>query len=317
MSTKPTQTKGRAVAGSNESQLDDPFADAPEILRSGQSLSIKTDKIIDVMRRGVAELIKEAGLPADLARASENVRMKTFSYSTVVVPRRPEETLTDEEIIDNLRSKAIEIASEVISSYRRFNFSDFYGITENDLTNVLAERLASGLSGQGFPTDQVTSLAREIARDFLGKGPSPDPDALTGAIDLAVCALRVAARTNLDFARASGLVLQDGQEKLWINRETDRFSSAEDFLTEVYGDRLGADGNLTMADLGRLDPPLLNALNLEFRGHVRRQELHRLLPTLKERNDAKLLRAYGFIPEGVERKNKLTVLARGEGPRPE
>lgn len=99
------------------------------------------------------------------------------------------------------------------------------------------------------------------------------------------------------------------EQPLFADRDVEISPSAEAFLKQAYGDRLGINGDLTQADVGRLDPQLLTALNAEFTGE-RRAELRKLLPTTKERNDALLLQRYGYIPEGDDRKKKVTVLAR-------
>jgi hypothetical protein len=120
-------------------------------------------------------------------------------------------------------------------------------------------------------------------------------------------------------ARAAALAFRKvapaPNHSFFSDRDVSKFPTAESFLKEMYAGSLGIEGDLTMAELGRIDPPLLNALNIEFRGAARRKKLHALLPTLKERNDLKLKWALGYIPKGKERQAALTVMARGERPR--
>jgi hypothetical protein len=89
------------------------------------------------------------------------------------------------------------------------------------------------------------------------------------------------------------------------------YSTAEQFLLTVYDGRLGADGDLDQSTLRKLDGPLMDALNLEFRGEDRRKELREILPTKSDRLDQRLMRELGYVPQGEERKRALTSLSRG------
>lgn len=94
----------------------------------------------------------------------------------------------------------------------------------------------------------------------------------------------------------------------FLDRDKSVFPTAEAFLRHFYAERIGIEGDLTPATLGKLDAPLLTALNADFRHRL--ADLHEMLPTLKQRNDQKLKRQYGYVPEGKDRKHKLTHLAR-------
>ena len=103
-----------------------------------------------------------------------------------------------------------------------------------------------------------------------------------------------------------------GLSKLWINRG-EAFGTAENFLKFYYGDRLGMQGDLDQPTLRKLDPQLMDALNLEFRGE-RRAELRALVPTKSERIDQRLKAELGYIPTGAARRSAVTVLGRGHRP---
>lgn len=90
-----------------------------------------------------------------------------------------------------------------------------------------------------------------------------------------------------------------------------RFASAEEFMMTAYGEALGVHGYLDQATLRKIDPQLMDALNLEFRGADRRAELRRLLPTKSERLDQQLEAIMGYVPTGEERRSALTSLTRG------
>lgn len=177
----------------------------------------------------------------------------------------------------------------------------------DELANYVEDRLRTLGAGEL----EATTLADKIIAYFENPDRYPSPPADRKQVDLLIDLL---LSTN---AATFNLVASPGSNppKLWANRDPKEFPTAEAFLTKVYEGRLGIDGDLTLAALGRLDPPLLNALNIEFRGEERRAELHELLPTLKKRNDAKLKRELGYVPEGKERQSALAVMARGERPR--
>jgi hypothetical protein len=100
----------------------------------------------------------------------------------------------------------------------------------------------------------------------------------------------------------------------WVDRDRSQCPTAESFLRRHYGPRLGIGGDLTLSEVGRHDMPLLTALNREFKG--RRDELHQLLPTVRERADQRLLAKYGYVPQGRDRMSKLAMLSREKKPSP-
>lgn len=178
-------------------------------------------------------------------------------------------------------------------------FSDFekilvqeYGLSNSDSQAIWLEAVASArmVCGESWPEHistfcalVVSSINQSINSDIYSK---KENDILA----------------KRDFSRSSNITVSFNE------RDRNTFPTAEIFLKYFYSDRLGASGDLTPALLGKLDPPLLTALNAEFRGRL--SELHKLLPTLKERNDQKLLEKHGYIPEGSDRKKKLTAMAR-------
>lgn len=91
----------------------------------------------------------------------------------------------------------------------------------------------------------------------------------------------------------------------------DEFPDPLDFLKAVYAGRLGPEGDLDQSKLRKLDGPLMDALNLAFRGEARRAELRAFLPTKSDRLDQQLQNELGYIPQGEERKRALTSLSRG------
>jgi hypothetical protein len=185
----------------------------------------------------------------------------------------------------------------------------------SEITNQLIARLHANGIGEAD--------AARIARTFVDALPPTvskafnlaDPAQSAAVVEVALAGIRISREATLDFQQVTSADSLPPPLRKWQDRDPAKFPTAEDFLKEAYKGRLGIDGDLTLADLGRLDPPLLNALNLEFRGKDRRVELHKLLPTLKERNDAKLERELGYVPQGKERQSALAVMARGERPR--
>ncbi len=184
------------------------------------------------------------------------------------------------------------------------------------LSSIVTKELERWLRDEGLSRADSSNIARAALDNFRGRAGDREVYEYF-AVELAVATLAAVRKVRPDFftaARDRSAARSDAPQ--WVDRVPQEFPTAESFLKHHYGARLGIDGDLTLSDLGRLDPPLLNALNREFSGTKRRGELHDLLPTLKKRNDAKLLRAYGHVPQGLERKHKLSVLARGEGPKP-
>jgi hypothetical protein len=93
------------------------------------------------------------------------------------------------------------------------------------------------------------------------------------------------------------------------------YPSAEEFLREAYKGRLGIEnGDLNQSTLKKLDFELIEQLAREFRGK-RAPELRKLIPTVREFNNALLIDALGYVPKDLkERDNALTTLRRGERP---
>ncbi|MBY8824289.1 hypothetical protein [Sphingomonas colocasiae] len=86
-----------------------------------------------------------------------------------------------------------------------------------------------------------------------------------------------------------------------------------EFLEEAYAGRLGIDGDLTLTALARADEELADALKQLAGSDIAR--LQALLPSPKIRNDAKLMRALGYVPnDPAERQKALTTISRGGRP---
>jgi hypothetical protein len=123
-------------------------------------------------------------------------------------------------------------------------------------------------------------------------------------------ASRLSRRTHLRRAMYASMSLDP---PAFVDRDAEKFPTAEGFLKHYYHGRLGISGDLTQSILSENDPALLTALQEEF-GKERAHELRQLvpLPTLRETNDRRLFEALGYVPEGKERNSKLTILNRGQ-----
>lgn len=175
-----------------------------------------------------------------------------------------------------------------------------YRKLKSDIVALLEQKLRDG----GLSEPNAALLAHATMHHFQKVDDLSDPQQAAIAVDLAVALLRGVDTLTAEFNAAA-----EPARPKWIDRDPDKFPTAESFLRHYFGPRLGIEGDLTQAALGKIDGRLLAALDAEFRGE-RRSELRALLPTTKERNDALLLRMYGYIPEGEDRKKKVTVLAR-------
>lgn len=177
-------------------------------------------------------------------------------------------------------------------------------VSKRGLNNSLARQLRERLHSRGVSHEDANRIAR-AAGDFSGASGLGEAERAI-AVDLAVAAV-LADRQ-----------LRQGQSgrapALWIDRDKSEFPTAESFLRTHYGPRLGMDGDLTLADVGRYDTPLLTALNREFKG--RREALHLLLPTATQRADQRLLKKHGYIPKGKDRVSKLSMLSHEQRARP-
>lgn len=189
-----------------------------------------------------------------------------------------------------------------ISKSGRFDVHDFKDAAADELAKLgVPAVLAGALEGvlAEFEADLTSPPISSKLRSKL-----PKLLAMAAAVPFRAAALPKDAKQNL----------KDDAPRLWRDREPSDSRTPEQFLKDEYAGRLGIDGDLTQADLGRLDTALLTALNREFKG--RRAELHALLPTLQARNDAKLLREHGYVPRGDDRKSKLTTSSRRDRPSP-
>lgn len=205
------------------------------------------------------------------------------------------------EIERLVRKYASKFAGNVIQSHaldKVFSDDNFErvltkaGFSKNELhavkqplLNFLSKLVDDGLISADTPPDQIQRLITDAAK----------------------FARQVSPKAIFDRAASHAPSVEVGRK--WVDRDEAEFPTAELFLKEVYAGRLGIEGDLTQAALGKIDSRLMAALDAEFTGE-RRAELRRLLPTTKERNDALLLQKYGYVPEGDDRKKKVTVLAR-------
>lgn len=219
--------------------------------------------------------------------------------------------ISADALVSALREFVETATEKAVESDKFWKEAPKGAIIPANLSSKLQWSITDKLKKQGVPDAEAKALAREIARDFTRSHSDDDIGTLDAAVDLAVSAISVTRRLSSAFASAAK---QGEAMPRWVDRDAREFPTAERFLRHHYGPRLGANGDLTSASLGRLDPALLHVLNLEFRGE-RRAELHALLPTVQQRNDAKLLATLGYVPEGDERKNALTSISKGSVPR--
>jgi len=180
-----------------------------------------------------------------------------------------------------------------------------YGKLDFDFGALLEQRLRDG----GLSEPNAALLARVTLQHFQGAADLDDPQQANLAVDLAFALLRGVDTLSAAFNAAAEPPLAK-----WVDRDPKQFPTAESFLRYHFGPRLGMEGDLTLAEIGRYDTPLLTALNREFKG--RRHELHVLLPTVTDRANQRLLERYGYVPQGSDRKSKLAMMSLQRKPNP-
>lgn len=194
-----------------------------------------------------------------------------------------------------------------------FALRDSFALSYEKLRTTFAHQLKERLTTQGMSTAEADRLAIAVVSDFEATSPFAsalrDQQQTETLLDTIASTVRVVRSATQGFQPVSYPVLRPLPPIRWVERNPEEFPTAESFLRHHFGPRLGIDGDLTQASLAKIDSRLMAALDAEFRGE-RRAELRKLLPTTKERNDALLLRTYGYVPEGEDRKKKVTVLAR-------
>lgn len=207
---------------------------------------------------------------------------------------------TDPSLIGKISILGLNISYRVENNnidILKIDLEELGGPNIHQLPVNVARQLEERLISRGVSVEDASRIAHAAA-EFANVA-ELDEGARSIAFDLAVAAI-IADRSSKNCEQAEA-------QPLWVNRDRDEFPTAEGFLRHHYEGRLGIDGDLTQADLSRLDQALFAALRREFKGRL--EELHELLPTLKTRNDAKLMREYGYVPEGEERKSKLTAMS--------
>lgn len=196
----------------------------------------------------------------------------------------------------------------------RLEFSDTTDLNSINLHISFTSLLEQELRSNGWSEADAANVAHS-ATASLDLTPLTSPEQIKAAVRLAAETAQ-AARNSASgaFERATKLPLPTETPAKWVDRDPKQFPTAESFLRHHFGPRLGMEGDLTLAEIGRYDTPLLTALNREFKG--RRHELHVLLPTVTDRANQRLLKKYGYVPQGGDRKSKLAMMSLQRKPNP-
>lgn len=118
-----------------------------------------------------------------------------------------------------------------------------------------------------------------------------------------------ASEIVMSFQRSAG---GDIRPRKWEDHKSE-YPSAEAFLKEQFGDRLGIDGDMTFDRLRRIDPELADQLTADFVSNP--EQLREWLPSKWDRNSARLERELGYVPtDPKERQYAITTMNRGGKP---
>lgn len=214
---------------------------------------------------------------------------------------------SDDELRIQIKLYFRKTINESVYGNRYFEYfkdsDNLYRVLEKTSFGLLAIQL----SRLGYDQGDTDRIVGSIMKEFKASAEREDLSDLKAATLLAMATLTVMSREgnrNNDTNHVPS----------WSDRDKDKFKTAEGFLRLYYQNRIGERGDLDQSTLRKIDGPLMDALNQEFSGAVRRAELRKLLPTKSERLDAKLEAALGYIPQGAERKSAVTVLGRGHRP---
>jgi hypothetical protein len=277
-------------------------------------------ELIWALREHFANFVTFAGLPplavlfvgdwidkfshAGFAEINKNISADNDTEIDTLVWALYEKAKRDYENFKHWSFKKGDLANKAVANLVGRGIR--YDVLEIDIEDLLAKKLLNS----GIPEDEAQAFAHSVTAKF--KKSSQNPDALNtvaeaeAAADLVMAALLASAGSGC--LKAPRFSRPFETPSLWVDRNKGMFPTAESFLRHHYGPRLGIDGDLTYAALGRIDVGLQTALVREFKG--RRDELHALLPTTKSRTDARLFREFGYVPEGADRAAKLAALSR-------
>lgn len=197
----------------------------------------------------------------------------------------------------------------------RVEINDQDDVKYSGLVSYFITSLQARLESLGADHGNAERTAKDIFRSIrVSAGPNIDlkdkaqVDLYVDLIAATTLALGGTAKGNFNLVSSPEPGGVAGPK--WDPKMKAEFGTAEAFLQHHYGPRLGIDGDLDQATLRKIDGPLMDALNVEFRGE-RRAELRDLLPTKTQRLDQKLRAALGHVPKGEERRRALTSLSRG------
>lgn len=185
---------------------------------------------------------------------------------------------------------------------KTFDIHAVTGVAYGKLLKDLRAKLENELRVRSIGEAVTARVADALLRDRQALTVLRDPERSGPAIDFLVVALRSLPH---DLAEAP---------EIWTQRTKSKRETPAAFLRRVYGDRLGLDGDLTQAELSRIDVGLYTALRRQFKSQ--KDQLSALLPTVGERRDTQFQREYGYIPKGDDRKRKLMALSRKQRPTP-
>jgi hypothetical protein len=293
-----------------------PLAELPQIWRQSTDSHEALNKAKSIISSYLTELVASAGIEPSLLKNDIlwHLCNKHFDLENRYVSFRKGD-ISGDEFINTLRLQIGTVANHSIDRMANYYYyiesSPKASIVPISLLDRLINALKDELKRRGLRSDIASDKAPAIAADFLRANSNVD----LRALDLGLVA-GIAGSTyseTHDLPSEAFAVAARRAPALWVNRDRCEFPTAESFLLGHYKTRLGIDGDLTQAELSRLDQALFAALRREYKGRL--EELHKILPTLKARNDAKLMREYGYIPQGEDRKSKLTIMSARPGSR--
>ena len=309
--TMAKQRAGTAPSSAIVQKLPGPdvtMEDALRVLRSEGEVELRRSQARAIIEKlFVHKYLSEGVSASELASLQDEISMWT-DHTLSQMEQHIESpsgfnNQTDEQYLVSFLNNYPGVAFSFNDHFkRRLAEHSFLDVLYKGLAKSSGKQLARRLMDEGWSSDEARRVADAIASDFSRSKKRPVLDGAGAAIEFALSAIRVMSE-----ARPAAV-------DLWVDRDPQEFPTAESFLRRHYGHRLGIEGDLTLREVGRIDTPLLTALNREFKG--RRHELHLLLPTVKERADQKLLKKYGYVPTGTDRKSKLTMMSLERKPAP-
>lgn len=270
-------------------------------------------RVFALVERQIIQIILSKGYPSseiDLAKSSIENWAPYITYQAQDQFHQDNEP--EDRIIEWVENEVARLANSIIRFNKNIAWHEPDDVLFNKLKSGFEKQFRRELRKRNVPDDEASLLSREIAGDFAQANSGGSLSSYSAALELAVTAVLVARRRSAIAGNANGKKNDESPIPLWVDREPGEFPTAESFLRRHYGPRLGIDGDLTQAELGRLDMALQTALSREFKG--RRDKMRAMLPTVEERRNAQLQREYGYVPQGEDRKRKITALSRRPTP---